>query len=112
MRATSKKDEVNLDAPWQVAYKRQMKFYPWLFRRNGHAVSRVGCFVYCNGDGRKPGFDERLEFRVKVIPYEGGDTWVEPTAREIQALLESAAPPAPQAGCQHCTSAGEATSAG
>lgn len=111
-KATSKQGEVSLDAPWQISYKRQMEFYQWLFRRNGHAVSRVGYFVYCNGDRKRPGFEERLEFSVKVIPYEGDDAWVEPTIREIHTLLESAAVPAPRAGCEYCTFAGEATSAG
>jgi len=48
-KATSKKDEVNLDAEWQIGYKRQMEVYQWLFRKNGFQVSDVGYFVYCNG---------------------------------------------------------------
>jgi RecB family exonuclease len=34
-KATSKKAEVSLDEDWQIAYKRQMEIYQWLFRRNG-----------------------------------------------------------------------------
>jgi hypothetical protein len=29
-KATSKADEVSLDADWQIAYKRQVEFYQWL----------------------------------------------------------------------------------
>ncbi|MDD3472524.1 MAG: PD-(D/E)XK nuclease family protein, partial [Syntrophaceae bacterium] len=29
-KSTSKKEEVNLDADWQIAYKRQMELYQWL----------------------------------------------------------------------------------
>ncbi|HJO24555.1 MAG: PD-(D/E)XK nuclease family protein [Myxococcota bacterium] len=111
-KATSKNSEVTLDAPWQLAYKRQMEFYQWLFRRNGHAVSKTGYFVYCNGDRARKDFQERLEFSVKVIPYAGDDAWVEPTAREIHELLESAAPPPATAGCEYCGFAKEAVSAG
>ena len=30
-KATSKKGEVSLDAPWQISYKRQVEIYQWLF---------------------------------------------------------------------------------
>ena len=111
-KATSKAGEVTLDAPWQISYKRQMEFYQWLFRRNGHSVSSTGYFVYCNGDRKRQDFQERLEFSVKVIPYEGDDAWVESTAREIHELLETAAPPPATAGCEYCGVAEEAVSAG
>ena len=48
-KATSKTSEVNLDADWQISYKRQMEFYQWLLRRQGLNVSARGWFVYCNG---------------------------------------------------------------
>ena len=33
-KATAKNGEVNLDADWQIGYKRQMEIYQWLFRQN------------------------------------------------------------------------------
>jgi RecB family exonuclease len=48
-KATAKKAEVSLDAPWQIAYKRQMEVYQWLMRKNGFSVNPVGYFVYTNG---------------------------------------------------------------
>ena len=38
-KATSKNSEVNLDAEWQIGYKRQMEFYQYLLRNNGFKVS-------------------------------------------------------------------------
>lgn len=52
-KATSKEDEVTLDAEWQIGYKRQMEMYQWLFRMNGFPVSSKGYFVYCNGSTDK-----------------------------------------------------------
>ncbi len=52
-KATSKKGEVSLDAPWQITYKRQLEVYQWLLRGNGFKVSDTGYFVYCNGDSEK-----------------------------------------------------------
>src|SRR3989344_5346320 len=46
-KATSKTEEVNLDAEWQDGYKRQMEIYQWLFRQNNFKVSDTGYFVYC-----------------------------------------------------------------
>ena len=44
-KATSKEDEVSLDADWQIGYKRQMEMYQWLFRKNG--FNRSGLFFVC-----------------------------------------------------------------
>jgi hypothetical protein len=101
-KATAKNGEVNLDAAWQDGYKRQMEIYQWLFRRNGFAVSNTSYFVYCNGNTDTEAFDARLEFTIKIIPYEGNDTWVEQTLIDLHACLmrEDLPPPAP--ACDFC----------
>src|SRR3989304_8857321 len=66
-KATSKEEEVNLDAEWQIGYKRQMEIYQWLFRKNGFRVSPTGYFVYCNGKTDRAAFDAKLEFDIKLI---------------------------------------------
>ncbi len=76
-KATSKSTEVNLDAEWQDGYKRQMEVYQWLFRRNGFKVSKTGYFVYCNGKADREAFNAMLEFDIKLLPYDGDDSWVE-----------------------------------
>jgi RecB family exonuclease len=107
-KATSKDAEVTLDADWQDGYKRQMEFYQWLLRRQGLPVSNRGWFVYCNGRRDLPAFDNQLEFRVKMIPYDGDDGWVEPALAEIRETLEQAAPPAAVDGCEYCEFAARA----
>jgi hypothetical protein len=101
-KSTSKSGEVSIDGEWQAAYKRQMEFYQWLVRRQGLPVARRGWFVYANGRRDRPGFEGRLEFRVKLIPYEGDDAWVEPALLEIRRTLDAAEPPAPGEGCEFC----------
>ncbi len=101
-KATSKSEEVNLDADWQISYKRQMEIYQWLFRQNGFKVSRTGFFVYCNGITDKKAFDGKLEFDIKIIPYEGDDSWVEKTIREAIACLNSEAMPELGDDCDFC----------
>ena len=110
-KSTSKSGEVTIDSEWQLAYKRQMEFYQWLLRRQGLQVSRRGWFVYCNGRRDLDAFDNRLEFRVKMIPYDGDDAWVEPLLLEIRDTLDAPEPPPPGDDCEYCVFAEKATKA-
>ncbi len=101
-KATSKSGEVSLDADWQIGYKRQMEVYQWLFRQNGFAVSSTGYFVYCNGDADKEAFDAKLEFSIKLIPYEGNPAWIPQALADIKMCLDSDAIPAPATDCDYC----------
>lgn len=101
-KATSKKEEVSLDADWQIGYKRQMEVYQWLFRRNGFKVAKTGYFVYCNGDSDAAAFDGKLEFNVKVIPYEGDDSWVEKAIIDTHACLNHESIPEAGEACDYC----------
>lgn len=110
-KATSKDSEVTLDAEWQGGYKRQMEIYQWLARKNGFRVSNIGYFVYCNGKRDREAFDGKLEFDIKLIPYEGSDTWVEETLFNAYRALLSERVPQPSTSCDYCLyrrSAGEA----
>jgi CRISPR/Cas system-associated exonuclease Cas4 (RecB family) len=92
-KATSKASEVGIDSDWQISYKRQLEVYQWLLRQNGFAVSDTGYFVYTNARIDLDGFSDRLEFRTKVIPYTGSDTWVEPTLMQMKACIDDDAMP-------------------
>lgn len=101
-KSTSKNEEVSIDADWQISYKRQMEIYQWLFRKNDFKVSSTGYFVYCNGDTDKEAFDGKLEFDIKIIPYEGDDSWVEQTLGDIKTCLMSETLPVPDPDCDFC----------
>ena len=102
-KATSKAGEINLDADWQISYKRQMEIYQWLFKMNGFAVSPTGYFVYCNGKKDVPTFDECLKFEISVIPYLGDDSWIEPKLLKIHSTLTTAQPPESNPACGLCS---------
>lgn len=101
-KATSKNDEVNLDADWQMGYKRQIEVYQWLLRKNGFNVSDIGYFVYCNGKKDNDRFDNILEFDIKLLPYTGNDNWIERTLMKMKETLESEAIPEFTASCDFC----------
>lgn len=101
-KATSKQDEVSLDADWQIGYKRQMEIYQWLFRQNGFSVSDTGYFVYCNGKANEEKFDAKLEFDIKIIPYRGDVSWVEKTIESAYKCLLSDELPDSSPDCDYC----------
>lgn len=101
-KATSKDGEVSLDADWQIGYKRQVEIYQWLFRQNGFKVSNTAYFVYCNGKKDRAAFDSKLEFDVRVLPYEGDDSWVEQAIIDAHQCLVAGKLPDAAPGCEYC----------
>lgn len=105
-KATAKDSEVNVDADWQMSYKRQLEVYQWLLRQNGLQVSDTGYFVYTNGRLDLDGFYNKLEFRTKIISYTGDASWVEPTLLQMKACLEGEMPAVGKAAmggdCDYC----------
>jgi CRISPR/Cas system-associated exonuclease Cas4 (RecB family) len=92
-KATAKDKEVSINSPWQISYKRQIEVYQWLLRQNGLNVSPTGYFVYTNGRMDMEGFFNKVEFRTKVIPYTGDDTWIEPTLLTMKQCMDGDMPP-------------------
>lgn len=106
-KATSKSKEVDIESDWQISYKRQLEVYQWLLRQNGFEVSKTGYFVYTNARLDVDGFGDRLEFKTKLIPYTGNDSWVEPTLIKMKACMDGDMPPVGEAAmggpCDFCT---------
>lgn len=112
-KATAKTKEVDINSDWQISYKRQMEVYQWLLRQNGLMVSDTGYFVYTNGRMDLDGFNDRIEFRTKVIPYAGDDSWVEPTIIKMKKCMEGDMPAVGTAAmggeCEFCAYAKKRT---
>ncbi|HSX29122.1 MAG TPA: PD-(D/E)XK nuclease family protein [Candidatus Saccharimonadales bacterium] len=106
-KATAKDREVSISSAWQISYKRQMEVYQWLLRQNGFTVNETGYFVYTNGRMDLDGFNNRVEFKTKVIPYTGSDAWIEPTLVSMKQCMEGDMPAmgvsAMGGDCEFCT---------
>ncbi|HEY5805850.1 MAG TPA: PD-(D/E)XK nuclease family protein, partial [Candidatus Saccharimonadales bacterium] len=87
-KATAKDKDVSINSGWQISYKRQMEVYQWLLRQNGFSVQSTGYFVYTNGRLDVDGFNNRVEFKTKIIPYTGDDSWVEPTIQKMKECMD------------------------
>jgi len=101
-KATSKNGVVDLDAEWQIGYKRQAEVYQWLLRKNGFKVSNTAYFVYCNAKKDLERFDKQLIFDISVLPYHGDDSWVEIAIMEAYQCLQSNAIPSVEESCDYC----------
>jgi len=101
-KATSINGEVTLDGEWKEGYKRQLEIYQWLFRKNGFKVSDTGYFVYVNAKRDRKAFDGKLEFDVKLLPYKGSTSWIEPTLKEIKKILQTDKLPKAKSTCEYC----------
>lgn len=101
-KATSKKEQPTLDAPWQDGYKRQVEVYQWLFTQNGFKVSDTAYFVYVNGNSDATSFDGVLEFETIIIPYKGTTAWIPKTIQKLHACLMSDDTPAAADDCSYC----------
>lgn len=88
-KATAKQADVSINSDWQISYKRQMEVYQWLLRQNGFPVSDTAYFVYTNARFDLDGFNDKVEFKTKLIPYTGSDTWVEPALAKMKTCLEN-----------------------
>jgi|SRR5688572_3211809 len=112
-KATAKDRDVSINSEWQISYKRQMEVYQWLLRQNGFAVNPTGYFVYTNGRMDLEGFYDRVEFRTKIIPYTGDDSWVDPTLKKMKKCMEGDMPAVGRSAmggeCEFCAYARERT---
>ena len=81
---------------YKAGYRRQMDMYQWIARRKGFEVSNTGYFLYV--DGQHHGIDGMIDkndpatawmkFNTAIIPYEGDDSWIEPTLMKIKSDIE------------------------
>ena len=55
-----------------------------------------------NGKSDKKTFDAKLEFDVKILPYEGSDSWVDEGLMNAKACLISQKIPSPGSDCEFC----------
>lgn len=102
-KATAKAAPVTaLDQDWHDGYKRQMEIYQWLLRQYGLQVSNTGYFVYCTGRSAAAKFDAKIDFDIAVIPYDGGDDWVNKTLNDLHRCLNEDDVPPANPDCDYC----------
>ncbi len=97
-------DEVeSLEALWKAGYQRQVEVYQWLLSKNNFDVSPRAYFLYCDARVDVGSFDNKLDFTMKLVPYDGDSSWVEPRVMEAYECLQSEDFPSSNKDCRHCS---------
>ena len=90
-------------APYKYWYKRQIEFYQWLFRKNDFNVSNTAYFLFCSGIYHNINeFNEKMDFRIKIVEHAGDGTWVDETIINIKNVLDSEETPDSRESCDYC----------
>ncbi len=101
-KSTSTLHTISLDDIYKQAFKRQMEVYQWLLRNNGFKVSDTGYFIYANGRTDLEAFNEKLEFSMQLIRYEGNAAWVDASIRALHNCLINDNIPQSNPDCKFC----------
>ncbi len=101
-KSTSTNKEISLDDEYKQSYKKQAEIYQWIFRQLDFKVNNTAYFVFANAGRNHPSFDGILQFKLSIIGYEGDDSWIDGTLRQIKECLESDKIPPLSENCEHC----------
>ena len=107
-KSTAKKDfSPNFTSGYQVAYKRQLEIYHWLFKKNNFKMSNIRYIVYANGITTINEFNGLFEFEQYVFPIHLDDSWVDNVIQKMYECLQSdKLPPSGGGwngqGCEQC----------
>lgn len=105
-KATSKTGGIPediLEQPFYGAYKTQLDFYSWLFKRNGFEVANYGYFMFCNGIKTKKDFGATMDFEYKFIKYNPRTDWIDEKIDELKKCLMREDIPQINDDCENCT---------
>lgn len=101
-KSTSTTAEVTLEGEYKEGYKRQIEIYQYLLSKNNFKVSNIGYFVYANARKDLDAFNEKLIFDVKILPYEGNNSWIEKVINNLSEVLNREEIPLPSENCKYC----------
>tara|TARA_Y100000589_G_scaffold317666_1_gene344051 strand:- start:2351 stop:3127 length:777 start_codon:yes stop_codon:yes gene_type:complete len=102
----TKGKEISLNDPWKISYKRQMDFYVWVMQKKEFNISKIGYFLYCDGD-RFADYsflnskDASMKFKMTLIPYDVDFSWVEEALYNIKSCLNLNSPPSHSKNCEY-----------
>ncbi|MDC0628510.1 PD-(D/E)XK nuclease family protein [Pelagibacteraceae bacterium] len=91
-----------LDSKWHLSYKLQMDIYVHILRKMKFEVSDLSYFYVCNGEKTNDKFDNKMDFKTTLIPYQTNTTWIEEKITEMKEVLHLETPPEIELACEKC----------
>tara|TARA_B100000767_G_scaffold172336_1_gene161335 strand:- start:650 stop:1264 length:615 start_codon:yes stop_codon:yes gene_type:complete len=91
-----------LNSEWHLNYKLQMDIYVHILRKMNFNVSDISYFYVCNGEKTKNQFENKMEFKTTLVPYNTNTSWIEDKLKEMKAVLNLDSPPGVEPSCEKC----------
>ena len=91
-----------LNSEWHLSYKLQMDIYVHILRKMNFNVSDVSYFYVCNGEKTNNKFENKMDFKSTLIPYEVDTSWIEEKLTEMKEVLNLDNPPDIIPTCEKC----------
>ena len=65
-------------------------------------VSNTSYFYVCNGEKTNNRFEDKLDFKTTLVPYDVNSSWIEGKLYEMKEVLNLDEPPSIDPSCEKC----------
>ena len=93
----------SLHMPSGRIHKRQVSFYAFLLKENGFKVNNEAFIVYSLALNNYEDFNQILNFKTFVLPYQVDYSWIENTIKAIRKCLNCGSIPKASNSCKFCS---------
>jgi hypothetical protein len=91
-----------LNSEWHLNYKLQMDIYVHILRKMNFNVSDMSYFYVCNGEKTNDQFENKMDFKTTLVPYNTNTSWIEAKLKEMKEVLNLNSPPDIEPTCEKC----------
>ena len=91
-----------LESKFHQGYKRQMDIYVHILRNMNFKVSDMTYFMVCNGEKTNDSFDNKIDFKTVLVPYQSDPSWIPEMIIKMKQTLESKSIPDYNENCESC----------
>ena len=79
-----------------------MDIYVHILRKMNFSVSDISYFYVCNGEKINDKFDNKIDFKITLIPYRTNTLWIDEKLIEMKNVLNLETPPDIEPTCEKC----------
>ena len=79
-----------------------MDIYVHILRKMNFNVSDLSYFYVCNGEKTNDKFENKIDFKITLIPYRVNTSWIEDKLTEMKSVLNSDKIPENKKTCEKC----------
>ena len=91
-----------LNSKFHQGYKRQMDIYVHILRNMDFKVSNTTYFMVCNGEKTNDSFENKIDFKTVLVPYQSDPSWIPDKINEMKKVLDNQEIPEYNTNCEFC----------